>query len=177
MRPFLLLTLALAAACGGDEDDCGAPSDGSYPGISVDGVTFGGFASSPNNDCTPVQGDPTSLTIQGEQSDPDGVGFLVLCLPRPFEIENDEPVSLASDQLVQVIDLFGEAADGCSVRLEDPSGATATFSGYCDDGAHEAGYVLLLSGAMTVTRTCGDQDPVTEEVDVSGAAPVVADQL
>lgn len=176
MRALLATLLLLATACGGD-DECGVASDGSYPGILLDQIVYASFTSSPNNDCTPEQGDPTSLTIQGDQLEPEATGFLVLCLPRPFAIENDVSISLDDDQLVQVIDFQGQDVDGCTLQVEDAAQASASFSGYCDDGAHEAGYVLLLDGTVSVTRTCGDEDPVTENVDVGGAAPVAAAQF
>ncbi|HUS65729.1 MAG TPA: hypothetical protein VMZ28_14360 [Kofleriaceae bacterium] len=178
MRALLATVLLLAAGCGGDDDggDCGPGEAGAD--LEVGDVTFSDFTASPNNDCTPVQGqEPTSITIQGEQSDPDGTGFLVLCLPRPDEIESETAISLADDELIVVIDLFGQDQAGCSVRVDDPATGTATFSGYCDDGADDDGFALALTGTVTVTRTCGDADPTTEALDLDGDAAVAAAQL
>lgn len=178
MRALLatLPCLCLAAACGGDDDETCGPGDAAG-GLAVGDLTFDDFRSSPNNDCTPMQGrEPTSVTIQGDQSAPDGAGFLVLCLPRPDEIGGD-PISLADTDRVQVVDLFGKDADDCTVRVDDASDASVTFTGFCADGTDDAGYALALEGTISVTRTCGVDDPVAEDLEVSGTTAVVATQI
>lgn len=178
MRRLLapLFLLLLLSACNGGDDDCGPGAD--TASITLGAITYDGFASSPNNDCTPVQGqEPTSITIAGEQSDPAGTGFLVLCLPRPDMIEAGQPIPLDDEELVQVIDLLGRDPADCGVSADDVSQATITFTGYCDDGLHEAGYAIALEGTVPVTVTCGDQDPVTDELDLAGTAAVVATQI
>lgn len=180
----LALAAALASgACGGDDDG----GDGCGPGGLVDAVavapttgdpaTFGEFHSSANNDCTAPGGGPTSLTIQGTQVDPaDAARFLVLCLPSPDRI-GDEPISIADDSLVQLVDLVAVPADGCRVALDRdraPSG-TITFGGYCDDGSDPAGYSLSFDVQVPVLRTCGEDEPAAIEAALAGEAPVIAD--
>lgn len=180
----LLAALALAG-CGGDDDDDGDETCG--PGAAVDAVdvatttgepvVFGEFHSSANNDCTAPGAGPTSLTIQGTQVDPlDPSRFLVLCLPSP-DLIDDQPVSIADDSLVQLIDLVAMPADLCRVELDRdraPSG-TVSFGGYCDDGGDPAGYSLSFDVQVPVLRTCGDAEPEAIEAALDGAAPVIAD--
>lgn len=189
----ILAALALAA-CGGDDDgpdDDGpdAGGDACGPGGVTDAVgvapatgepaTFGQFHSSANNDCTAPGGGPTSLTLQGAQVDPaDPARFLVLCLPSPDRI-GEEPVSIADDSLVQLVDLVAMPADGCRVELDReraPSGEVS-FAGYCDDGSDPAGYALSFDAQVPVLRTCGEDEPEAIDAALDGAAPVVADGL
>lgn len=180
----LALAAALAGACGGDDDDgddaCGPGAVTDEVGVSPtagDPATFGQFHSSANNDCTAPGGGPTSLTIQGAQVDPaDPARFLVLCLPSPDQI-GDQPVSIADDSLVQLIDLVAVPADGCRVELDRdraPSG-TISFAGYCEDGSDPAGYALSFDAQVPVLRTCGEDEPQAIEAALDGAAPVIAD--
>jgi hypothetical protein len=181
----LLAALALSACGGDDGPDAGGELCG--PGGVTDAVgvapatsepaTFGQFHSSANNDCTAPGDGPTSLTIQGTQVDPaDPARFLVLCLPSP-DLIGQEPVSIADDSLVQLVDLVAMPADGCRVELDRdraPSG-TISFGGYCADGGDPAGYALSFDVQVPVLRTCGEDEPEAIEAALDGAAPVVAD--
>ena len=176
----LLAALALAG-CGGGDETCG-PASSTTDEVDLapaegEPVVFGEFHSSANNDCTAPGGGPTSLTIQGTQVDPaDPTRFLVLCLPSP-DLIGDQPVSIADDSLVQLIDLVAIAADGCRVELDRdraPSGAVS-FGGYCDDGSDPAGYALSFDVQVPVLRTCGEDEPEAIEAVLDGSAPVVAD--
>lgn len=171
---------ALFAACSGDDDgDCG-PGDAAgdlavvLPNDAE--VSFGGLHAGANNDC-PFEGAPTSITIAGTQSTPEGTGFLTLCLPQPDQI-GSAAIDLDSGDLIQVVDLVGEDADGCEVRVDRADGlgdAIATFEGVCDDGVHPDGFAVSLSGALTFSRTCGADLPELIDVVLSGRAPVSAD--
>lgn len=150
--------------CGGDDAVCGpadAPPAGATVAIEGDpgGIAYGAFTSSPNNDCPPPGGGPTSLTIEGTQTDlaPGERFSMVLCLPRPDEI-GSAPVSLDDDQLVQLIDVNARLDGDCTLRLDasTPPSGTITFSGYCDDGNDGSGYALIFDGSAAGTRTCPD---------------------
>jgi hypothetical protein len=173
------------AGCGGDDDDDGPGACG--PGSITDAVvaepatgdpaTFGEFHSSANNDCTAPGDGPTSLTIQGTQVDPsDPARFLVLCLPSP-DLIGEEPVSIADDSLVQLIDLVAMPADGCRVELDRDRAhsGTVSFGGYCEGGIDPAGYALTFDVQVPVLRTCGEDEPEASEATLHGAAPVIAD--
>jgi hypothetical protein len=176
--------LAGCSGCDGGGTVCG--QDGGAGGVSAtieaETIEYGNFTSSANNDCS-VEGSPTSLTIDGEQTVPAQPSFaLTLCLPRPDRIGGD-PVALVASQippgagdLVQVINVNAELAGDCILQL-DGSGsfdATATFAGYCGDGLDPAGFSLALAGTLPGTRIC--PGPVTEPVtiELSGGAPVSA---
>jgi hypothetical protein len=172
----LALLLAALSGCG-DDDSCG-PGDEEATGVTVGTITFGNFAASANNDCPPTAGEhPTSITVQGEQISPEVPGqFLVFCLPRP-DLIDDQPVSFTDGERFELVDLFGQDGDGCTVRFDDtaePGSAAATFSGFCDNGTNEAGFALTLSGNLPVARTC-DGDPAEADVAaLDGRAAVVA---
>jgi len=196
----VLIAALLLAACGGDDDDddddvvdagadagaeCG-PGDAPADGVTVAGgggepagASFGQLHSSPNNDCTAPHGGPTSLTIQGAQTDPaDPARFLVLCLPSPDQI-GDAPIPLDDDARVQLIDLAAAPADGCRLALDRdraPSGEI-TFSGFCADGTDPAGYALAFSGSVPLLRTCGEDEAEAIDAELGGSAAVIADNL
>ena len=161
-----LVLLALVAAGCGNDPVCG-PGDVSARGLIVETglgpLTYGDGTSSPNNDC-PVDGAPTSLTIEIVQVDPPTVEerALVLCLPRPDQI-GSEPIDLADDSRIQVIDIFADEAD-CLISIDRsrPVSGTATFTGFCDDGTAPDGYALGLSGTIPATRTCRGGDEAIE---------------
>lgn len=177
----VLAALALAG-CGGDDDDeaCGPGPATDEVGVAPtagDPVVFGEFHSSANNDCTAPGDGPTSLTIQGTQVDPeDPARFLVLCLPSP-DLIGDQPISIADDSLVQLIDLVAMPADGCRVALDRDRAASGTvsFGGYCADGSDPAGYALSFDVQVPVLRTCGEDEPEAIDAALEGAAPVIAD--
>ena len=143
---------------------CG-PADAPLAGATVaiegdpGGIAYGDFTSSPNNDCPPPGGGPTSLTIEGTQTDlaPGERFSMVLCLPRPDEI-GSAPISLDDDQLVQLIDVNARLDGDCTLRLDasTPPSGTVTFSGYCGDGNAGSGYALTFDGSAAGTRTCPD---------------------
>jgi len=178
-----LALLAGCADCGGGGGPCGA-GDAGASGVTatVDTVTleFGNFTSSANNDCS-VAGSPTSLTVDGEQTSPAQPSFfLTLCLPRPDRIGGD-PVPLVpaqippgADDLAQVVNVNGNLGGDCLVTL-DAAGtfdATATFTGYCGDGADPGGYAIALAGTLPGTRIC--PGPVSDDVtiELGGSAAV-----
>jgi hypothetical protein len=173
--------IAALAACG-DDTDCG-PGDAPASGITVatpDGaITYGAFTSSPNNDCTPADGQLTSLTVDGVQQQPTPVGMftphLALCITRPERTGADPvPFGLTDDDPINLVSVNAEAG-GCTFALDRSTApeATATFTGYCADGSDPAGYAIELAGSVTLARTCGaDIDTVT--VELGGAAAVEA---
>ena len=201
------LLLAALAACGdddggeGDGADAGpdasgevcGPGDAPADGIIVDvggdpqaGAVFGQLRSSANNDCPPPEsGGPTSITIQGSQTDPaDPVPFLTLCLPRP-QLIGSEPLPLVDDAVldedtrVQLIDLLAAPADGCSLDIDGdraPAGQV-TFTGFCDDGVDEAGYALSFAATVPLLRTCGGDPAEPVEAELSGEVAVSAGSL
>jgi hypothetical protein len=200
---LLAAAVALCPGCGDDDggddgDDvadagsdsggelCGpgdAPADGIVidPGDGGDSqVVFGQLRSSANNDCPPPGGGgPTSITIQGGQTDPAAPDtFLTLCLPRPDLIEAD-PIPLADEERVQLIDLLAAPGDGCTLDI-DRDGAAAgevTFSGFCDDGVNDAGYALGFAATVPLLRTCGEEPPAPVEAELSGTVAVTAGSL
>lgn len=178
---LLVAAAALAASGCGDDDACG-PGDQPAPGLTVEAaaVTFGDFAASANNDCPPTAGEhPTSITIQGEQVDPAVSGqFLVLCLPRP-DLIDDQPVPLSDGERIQLIDLFGQDAEGCDIRFDsaaDPGNAAATFSGFCENGTDPAGFAIELSGVLPITRSCDGADSALTS-QLGGRAAVASGSL
>jgi hypothetical protein len=206
LRAAWLLAALAACACGDDGGDgdggadagpdasgevCG-PGDAPADGITVElagdleGVVFGQLRSSANNDCPPPEtGAPTSITIQGAQTDPaDPETFLTLCLPRPDRIES-EPIPLVDDDMldedtrVQLIDLVAAPADGCSLAIdgEREPGGQVTFSGFCDDGVDEAGYALAFAATVPLLRTCGGDPPEQVDAELSGEVAVSAGSL
>lgn len=186
-----LALAALAPGCGDDGggETCGpgdAPADGIRVAIPGQTITYGQVTSSPNNDCPPAEGGPTSLTIEASQADlPAGQRFsLVLCVPRPDQIEVDAlgvaSVALDDDRLVQLIDVNGVLADDCRLRRDStmPPSGTITFAGYCDDGGAAAGYALGFDGSAPGVRICPDgmgdttEEPVT--ITLTGTTAVEA---
>lgn len=190
--PWLAALLLLAASgCGDDggNEICGpgqAPPDGVTVAIPGATVTYADFTSSPNNDCPPEEGGPTSLTIEATQTDlPAGQRFsLVLCLPRPDQLETDAlgavSVALDDDRLVHVIDVSARLADDCRLRRDStmPPSGSITFAGYCDAGGAAEGYALDFDGSTPGFRICPDgaggstEEPVT--ITLAGSAAVEA---
>ncbi|MCG8423285.1 MAG: hypothetical protein MJE77_35735 [Proteobacteria bacterium] len=179
----LILSCTLAA-CGSD-GVCGpedAPQSGVAAMVAGEVITFGAFTSSPNNDCPPSEGGPTSLTLDGLQTDPrPGMPFhMTFCLPRPARISENR-VSLDNDDLIEVVNINAELANGC-ILLQDrasPPIGTVEFSGYCGNGSDPSGYAVHFDGSVPGTRMCPDgsggmtSDSVT--IQLSGAAAVQAE--
>lgn len=181
MRLAALLSLLVVPIAGcGDDGDCGpgeAPADGLTITSGGESFRFGEATSSPNNDC-PVEGAPTSLTVEIAQVDPAPVDdrFFVLCLPRPDQI-GGEPIEL-TDERIQVIDIFVDD-DGCLISLDrsrEVSG-TATFSGFCGDGSGESGYALGFAATVPGTRSCAGMPEEAVELELSGELAVTAIQI
>ncbi len=178
-RSIISLVMLLGAAgCSGDDRVCGsadAPADGLTLMIDGQAFTYGGATSSPNNDCTPVQGqEPTSLTVDLRQltPTPPAERLLVLCLPRPDAL-GEEPIAIPSEELVQLIDIFAEA-DDCFISLDRSASSTgtATFIGFCDAGSHPDGYALELEGSFAGTRTCEGQAMESVRIELDGRVAV-----
>ena len=151
-----LLVIGAISSCNGDKP-CGAALDAGTSGATVTVGTpfvFGDYTASQNNDCTPLGG-AVSVTVQGTQVTPapGGPTGMVLCLPRPDDIDGD-PIPLSDTMQVQVsIDIF--ATDGpCQLRLDHsavPTG-TITFKGFCTKAG--AVYGMTLAGAVGGFRSC-----------------------
>ncbi len=173
--------MAAAALVGCSDDDSCGPGDEEAPGVTVATITFGNFAASANNDCPPTAGQhPTSVTVQGEQVSPEVPGqFLVLCLPRP-DLIDDQPVSFTDGERLELVDLFGQDGDGCTIGFDDsaePGSAAASFSGFCDNGTNEAGFALTLSGNLPIARTCGADPAESDVAALDGRAAVAVGTL
>jgi hypothetical protein len=194
-RIIALLLAALASGCSGDDgpgEVCGpggAPADGVMVAIPGAAVSYGAFTSSPNNDCPPAEGGPTSLTLEGLQTGlPTGQRFsMVLCLPRPDDLDQlalDElggaTVDLADDRLVQLIDVNAALAGDCRLRRDSamPPSGSITFAGYCEAGLATEGYALTFDGSAPGIRRCPDgaggflEEPVT--ITLSGTVAIQA---
>lgn len=167
----------LAAGCG-DDPVCGPdpllPADGIVASIGGETITYGSFISSPNNDCTPPDREPTSITLDGRQLDPTPAMtlFMTFCLPRP-DVIDAAPVTVGDEDTLQVIDVFAELSDGCLVLLDrtQPVSGEANFEGYCEAGLEPGGYALSLTASIPVTRMC---DGGSDTIELSGRALVEA---
>jgi len=176
--PALAALAALAAGCNGEEQ-CGPADAADDVTLAVGGepLAFGEFHSSPNNDCPPPEGGPTSLTVTGLQVDPAAQRAIVLCLPRPDQIGSD-PVALDDADLVQVVDVNGQDAAGCLLSLDRSRAieGSAAFSGYGDGGAAPAGCALASEATVPLTRLCGEEESAVTAT-LAGTAAVIADQI
>lgn len=165
----------------GEDPICGPdpllPAEGIVASIGGETVTYGSFTSSPNNDCTPPDRQPTSVTLDGRQVEPTPSMPLIItfCLPRPDVIDS-APVTVGDVDTLQMIDIFGELSDGCLILLDrtQPVSGEANFEGYCDGGLEPGGYGLSLSASIPVTRMCDGQP---DTVELSGRVAVEALQL
>lgn len=157
----LAASLGLAAGCGDSSDDCGtrgAPASGLVTAGTGATLTFGAMSASPNNDC-PVDGAPsgvTSLTIIGTQTD--GQGRITLCVGRPDRLASGTQAlgTTAGQGQVALVDLAG-SSNGCTLAFDTtaaPTG-TVTVTGMCNNGENANGFSLVLDGALTMIRTCG----------------------
>ena len=172
----LVLALCFPTACG--NAPCG-PGDAPSSGIAVTAgqldFIYGQFRSSANNDCTPPGANVTSMTIDSLQVTDEGSFFLTLCIPRPDEVGSAPlNVGLTDNDEVRIVNTNG-TLEGCALLLDfgtEPN-ATATFSGFCDDGSSEAGYSLALDGDINVTLDCG-MGPQAQTATLSGVVAVGA---
>jgi hypothetical protein len=167
-------TLALAG-CG--DEVCGpgdAPPDGVVASVAGETIRYGGFTSSPNNDCTPPGAQATSLTVDGRQLDPQPSGSygITLCIPRPGDL-NGALVTLGDPDRLQLIDIYAELADGCLVQFDRTGqlSGTASFEGFCGDGTDPAGYAIAFDAGVPVTRMCDGQ---ADTLQLSGRVAVEA---
>ena len=175
MKSPFLLSLSLAAAIAGPGCDDGGvcgPSDAPLQ-IVAEGAEislgYQNFVSSANNDCG-EPGGPVSLTVEATQVG--GDRQLVLCLPRPDELEGE--VSADDPSRLRIVDLFAEV-DGCDIALDRgrPAEGSLTFSGVCELGADPAGYRIDFDLVLPVTRNCGEMLS-SGELTFLGAAAVSA---
>lgn len=156
--------LALLVAACSDDARCGIGDTGDRAlGIAVtvgsETVTFGGFTSSANNDCSVNGSGVISLTIQGQQQGASSA--MSLCLPRPDLIEQQAALSgnhvpPTETDRVQLFDVSVTLANNCTGRLQTgatPAG-TAGFIGYCGAGLDPAGYGLEVDGTVMLDVTC-----------------------
>ena len=172
--------MASALGCGAD-DDCGPgqiPAAGVTALIGDQTATYGSFTSSPNNDCSRA-GHPTSLTLDGIQSDPPSTFHITFCLPQPDEI-GPELVPLDDPELIEVITVSADFGGGCAITLDSSVAATGSMEliGYFADGLAAEGYAIRLSGTVGGTRTCNGSDAGTimesVAIDLGGEAAVLA---
>lgn len=142
--------------------------------IGTESVTFGGFNSSVNNDCTPPEGGPTSITVDGTQTDQPNF-HITFCLPRPAELGGD-PVSVTNAQLLEVIDINARLDGDCLLILDRNRAGTGTvtFAGYCGDGLDPGGYAMEFAAVIPGTRVCtgNQQEPV--DIALTGLVAVEA---
>lgn len=180
-----MFAAAFAAACG-DDEQCGPDPD--LPGeVTVTAasstLTFGELHAGPNNDCPPPSAPdgPTSITIQGEQTEAAATGFLTLCIPFPAQVD-DTPLSFGDPSQIEIFDLRGQDDQGCTLALDRTQpldSGSVTLSGFCDDGTHPDGFAMTLSGTLPFTRQCptdggvGESEAIT--VNLAGTAAVTAD--
>jgi hypothetical protein len=165
---------AAATACNGG-GECG-PGDAPADGVTVttpEGVadSYGGFTSSPNNDCTPMGASVTSISITGREVG--GSSFFTVCIPRPDQV-GDAPLALGHEDQdeARLVDLRGDLASGCSLSIDRsrPIAATIAFRGWCGDGLDAAGYAIELAGEAPVVVTCMDgENAVTATLGGSAA--------
>lgn len=183
MMAGLCAGIGLLAGCA-DERVCGAgdaPAAGVTATIGNASITYGNFTASANNDCPASDGDRTSITIDGVQTDPTpGMPYhMTLCLPRPGQL-GGAPVALDDAALVELIDVWAELPDGCRVQLDHATPPTGTIEllGYCyDQGSqsYEDGYAMKLDATITGERICDGlpREPVT--LALSGTVAVQAE--
>ncbi len=179
-RRVVAAALAAVAGCsGGGPCGAGDAGDGIEVTAGAELLVYGGFTSSPNNDCpAPNEGAPTSLTVDGVQSTAAGFHF-TLCLPRPDQL-GDQPIALDQEELVEVVNINGQLAGSCVLTLDRTrsfSAGSIRFDGYCGDGLDPAGYSIALSGTLPGTLTCPGPDgsvSVPADIDLAGNAAVTA---
>ena len=177
---FLSSTSALLLGCPGPEPVCGAgdaPADGL---TAVEGgvtIRYGDFMASANNDCPAPGGGVTSVTVFGHQIEPTGNAVIAFCLPRPDALSGEidlvpvhEP-ALDSDR-VQVVDVEGVPDADCRWSFEGEPDGTATFEGFCDNGAHADGFALTLDATLPAVKTCTGDPDADVEVTLAGTVAV-----
>jgi hypothetical protein len=177
---FVIALAVLAAGCPGD-DSCG-PGDAPGDGLTVTGngvdLRYHALSATPNNDC-PDPAAPegvVSLTIVGTQVN--GADAFNLCVPRPDQLESDLPLvpntQTHAPMTIEIVDV-NAAAGGCTFVFDDatPPTGTAHAEGICADGTDPAGFALLITGQVSLERTCGAQVDVLR-VDLAGTVSVAS---
>lgn len=169
------IALLVAAGCGGDAV-CG-PGDAGAADLVVDigdgtPLSYGGFNSSPNNDCTPDQRMPTSITIDGVQVGQPGF-HITFCVPRPDGVP-DGDIDITDDEIIQVIDINARIDADCILTLDRmrPASGTVRFEGYCADGLEPGGYALAVDATVPGTVTCGAGGDSSVDIALSGTVAV-----
>ncbi|MDX2087830.1 MAG: hypothetical protein SFX73_08270 [Kofleriaceae bacterium] len=157
------------AGCSDDDGTCGtggAPSSGLTASSADVTLVYGDLTFLAGNDCPDltVFPDIISLSLEGRQTN-GGDGLITLCIPRP-DLLMDGVRTLGdfmSNADIQIIDLNGEDASGCTYAFDStriPTGG-GTGAGVCDNGNAPAGFALSLDGAISLRRTCnGTTDTV-----------------
>lgn len=170
--------MLLAAAGCGDDAVCG-PGDATADGLVVDvgngtPLAFGGFTSSPNNDCTPMDRRPTSITIDGTQTGQPSF-HTTFCVPRPDGVPSG-PIDITDDEVVQVIDVNARIDADCILTLDRtmPASGTVEFVGYCGDGLDPGGYALEFDAMVPGTIVCGGTMNTSVTIDLSGSVAIEA---
>ena len=171
-----LAAVALSATLSGCGADVCGPGDAGASGLTADigggaPLAYGSFTSSPNNDCTPGERMPTSLTVGGTQVGQPGF-HMTLCIPRPDHVPSGA-IDIVDSETVQVIDVNGRVDPDCVLTLDRTRTGSGTlqFAGYCGDGLDEAGYALVLNATLPGTKTCGATADAVDIV-LSGAVSV-----
>lgn len=171
-----LCSLYSFTACS-DDTTCGPPP-AAISTITTTGaaeLTYGDFTVSANNDC-PDAAAPAgvvSLTIAGTQAST--AAPVTFCLPRPDLAEAGQALALGAG--LQIIDVAGTDANGCSVNLLRPVVATGSAKalGICENGSAKAGFALQLSGTVRAQRTCTGQATVAVELTLNGTVALRAE--
>ena len=174
---ILLLTTFLLFICISCEEEICGPAEIETPQIILQiqennstSLSFGNFSASPNNDCTPVVGDPTSITVDGSQDDNRSF-HLGFCLPRPHKIGNAS-IDLSNEELFTELYVNGSFRSGnqdCSLRIDRSKAmnGTITFHGLCSEGTHADGFSMTIDGTIGGIQTCStDSNDVETEIEI-----------
>ena len=139
--------------------------------VTAGGASFAyeGFTAGLNGDCPVTTGSRGSVTIRGNQT---GSGFpLTFCVRREDDVRSGQPISLADDTFIQVVDVNGRDPAGCTYAKDTGAVATGTitFDGFCTTAGTT--YNMTLAGSIAGLKTCGasdggvaSSDPVTLEL-------------
>ncbi len=151
----MLAAAAALAACGDDAPPCGAPVpavvEATLVTAGVESFSYAGFTAVEGGDC-PIDGGRGSVTITGQQP---GSGFaLTFCVRREDDVKTGQPIQLADDSFIQVVDVSARDAAGCTYARDSSSTPTGTiaFDGFCTTAGAE--YNLTLAGSTGGVRTC-----------------------
>ena len=184
---ILALMAPATLGCSSDDDASCGPGDLEGGALSLatatsgPALTFAELHAGANNDCPLSEAAPTSISIQGQQTNAGATGFLTLCLPLPADV-TPTPISFDDTDHIVIFDFRGQDADGCTLRVDrqgDLSSGLVSIEGFCDNGTHPSGFAISLSGTLPFVRTCpseGGPDTETDELGtLAGDAVVVAD--